>query len=66
MTVRSKAFTHTFDGEDVDHVRTYMQMHSGTGKSFKDEYTGVNYTDLLRGDTVFVFNLTPDLSGIKL
>ena len=37
-------------------------MLSGAGKSFKDEDIGVSYTDFPRGSTVFVFNLTSDLS----
>ena len=57
-----KALTATFIGDNLDYMHTYMQMYSGTGKSFKDENRCVSYTDFPRGNTVFVFNLKPDLS----
>ena len=56
----AKAFTPVFIGDEVDYVREYLQMYSGVGKSFKDEDVGVSYADFPRGNTIFVFNLTPD------
>ena len=57
-----KAFTPVFEGDDVDSVRKYCSIHRWDDKSFKDEDVGVSYVDFPRSNTIFVFNLTPDLS----
>ena len=58
----AKAFTPVFEGNDVDYVREYLQMYSGVGKSCQDEDVSISDADFPRGNTIFVFNLTPDLS----
>ena len=53
--------TYTFVINDLNYVRTYMQMFSGFGKSFKDKDNGINYADFPWGNNIFAFNLTLDL-----
>ena len=44
------------------YVNIYLHIHRWDNKSFKDKDVGVNYADFPRKNTIFVFNLTPDLS----
>ena len=40
-----------------------MQMQSGAGSAFQDSDCGLTYNAFGRGSTVFVFDLTADLSN---
>ena len=46
-----------------DYVRTFMQMQSGVGTAFRDVDCGINYYTFGHGSTLFVFDLTADLSN---
>ena len=52
--VPTTAFTPTFEHDNANYVRTYMQMYSGAGKSFRDEDIGVSYADFPGGYSVFL------------
>ena len=43
-----------FVGVEVDYVKSYMQMHSGDGMTFRDDDNGISYTAFGPGSTVFV------------
>ena len=50
---------------EADYMRSYMQMHSCVGTAFRDDDNAISYTPLGQGSTVFVFDLTADLSNDK-
>ena len=50
-------------GEHTDYVRTFMQMQSAVGKSFRDEDSSISFYAFGHGSTVFVFDLTADLAN---
>ena len=63
--VPSTALQPSFGGNNTDYVRTYMQMQSGVGTAFRDENCSISYNAFERGSTVFVFDLTADLSNVE-
>ena len=54
-----------FVGAEADYVRNYMQIHSGVGTTFRYTDNAISYTAFGQGSTVFVFDLTADLSNDK-
>ena len=50
-------------GVNSDYVRTFMQMQSAVGKSFRDEDSSISFYAFGHGSTVFAFDLTADLAN---
>ena len=50
-------------GDTLDYARTFMQMQSAVGSAFRDNDCGLTYKAFGSGSTVFVFDLTADLSN---
>jgi hypothetical protein len=50
-------------GNQTDYVRTFMQMHSGIGTAFRDADCSISLYAFGHGSTVFLFDLTADLSN---
>ena len=44
------------------YINAYMGMYTGSGQSNEDEGNGVTRSDFANGYTLYVFDLTPDLS----
>ena len=63
--VPSTALQPSFSVNNADYVRTYMQMQSGIGTAFQDKDCSLSYNAFrhAHGSTVFVFDLTADLSN---
>ena len=53
------------DFENNSYLREYMSVYLGCGLVGKDENLSFTYEDYPKGYTLFVFNLTPDLSLIN-
>ncbi|KAK3911541.1 hypothetical protein KUF71_004449 [Frankliniella fusca] len=45
------------------HMECYSSLFSGTGIHWKDEGNGISWSDYRKGNTLFVFDLSPDLSA---
>ena len=65
MAVLSTACQPSFGRNDADYVRTYMQMQSGIGTVKTVEDDTISYNAFGDGSTVFVFDLTADLSNAE-
>lgn len=61
-SVPSRALQPTFEGQNSDYVRSYMQMSSALGHAFTNQDCGISYNDFRNGSTLFVFNLNADLT----
>ena len=61
-SVPSRALQPTFEGQNSDYVRTYMQMSSALGHAFTNQDCGISYNDFRNGSTLFVFNLNAELT----
>jgi hypothetical protein len=48
--------------DDNHYINAYMGMYSGTRKENQDEGNGINRTEFSRGYSLYVFDLTADLS----
>ncbi|KAK3916657.1 hypothetical protein KUF71_015882 [Frankliniella fusca] len=44
-------------------MECYNTLFSGTGIHWKDEGNGISWSDYPKGNTLFVFDLSPDLSA---
>ena len=63
--ITTKALQPNFIGAEADYVTSYMQMHSSFGMAFRDDDNTINHTAFGPGSTVFVFDLTADLTNNK-
>ena len=44
-----------------NYVRSFLNLFSATGKMYQDEGNAISFTDFAQGNTLFAFDLTPDL-----
>ena len=61
-SVSSRALQPTFEGQNSDYVRTYLQMSSALGHAFTNQDCGISYNDFRNGSTLFVLNLNAELT----
>ncbi|XP_026290579.1 uncharacterized protein F54H12.2-like [Frankliniella occidentalis] len=61
--VPSQPLTPDFPGEL--YTQAYNTLFSGTGIHWKDEGNNISWNDYAKGNTIFAFDLSPDLSASK-
>ena len=59
--IPTKALQPNFVENDVDYLRTYMQMHSSFGTQFDNAENAISYRAFREESTVFVFDFIADL-----
>lgn len=60
MQIPSKALTPDF--ENNLYCEAYQTLYSGCGTHFANKGNGISYDDYKSGNTLFCFDLSPDLS----
>ena len=65
--ISTKALQPCFEGNEADYVRNYMQMQSvvAVGTAFREEDCSISYNAFGHCSTVFVFDLSADLSNVE-